>query len=106
MNIKNNIYFDKSKPNNFIEYEFIYKQIELAKSHGIYGFAFYIFIFSNQIIIDKYIYAFLKNKMIKFKYLFIIKFRDIYYKNENYLYFFNLKAVSIYIYFKNTKVFI
>jgi len=79
---KNNIYFDKSKPNNFIEYEFIYKQIELAKSHGIYGFAFYIFIFSNQIIIDKYIYAFLKNKMIKFKYLFIIKFRDIYYKNE------------------------
>ena len=77
-----NMYFDKHKPNNSIEYEFIYKQIELAKSHGIYGFAFYVYIFSNKIIIDRYIYAFIENKMIKFKYLFILKFKDICYKNE------------------------
>ena len=82
-NIDKNIHLNKNNlNNNFLEYELIYKQIELAKSHGIYGFAFYIYIFSNKIIIDKYINAFIENKSIKFNYLFILKRRNIYYKNQ------------------------
>ena len=39
--------FDKNylKSYNFPEYRFITKQMNLAKSHGLYGFAFYIFFF-------------------------------------------------------------
>ena len=81
-NTDKNIHFNKNKLNNFLEYELIYKQIELAKSHGIYGFGFYIYIFSNKIIIDKYINAFIENQIIKFNYLFIFKRSNIYYLNQ------------------------
>ena len=80
---KNNcINFDKNNLDNYPGYELLSKQIELAKSHGIYGFAFYIYFYSSKIIIDKYINAFLEKRIIKFKYLFILKYRNLYYRNE------------------------
>jgi len=79
---KENKHLNKNKLNYFPEYKLIYKQIELAKSHGIYGFGLYIYFFSNKIIIDKYINAFIENTFIKFKYLFILKHKNIYYRNE------------------------
>ena len=63
-------------------YNLISKQIDLAKNHGIYGFAFCIHFYSSKIIIDKYIYTFLENNNIDFNYLFILRHRNIYYRNE------------------------
>ena len=82
---KNN--FDKNslKSYNFIEYKIITKQINLAKNHGLYGFAFYVYFFSSNIIFDKYLNTFLKFPQIDFKYLFIIKHRDLFHGNENFL---------------------
>jgi hypothetical protein len=53
------------------------KQIKLAKTHGIYGFGIYIYWFSGNIFIDKYINLFLENKYIDFHYLFILNNRNI-----------------------------
>ena len=58
-------------------------QVEVAKNHGIYGFAFYIFFFSTKIYYDKYIYFFLKNKDINFRFLFIIRHLNIKLKSKD-----------------------
>ena len=58
-------------------------QVEFAKNHGIYGFAFYVFYYANKIFYDKYIYFFLKNKDINFKFLFIIRHSNIKLKSKD-----------------------
>ena len=64
--------------NKYFEYEFILKQIELAKAHGIYGFGIYIYWNSGNFFFDKYINEFLmaKNK-IDFHFLFILNNKNI-----------------------------
>ena len=47
------------------------KQVELAKSHGIYGFGFYYYWFSGKTLLEKPLLIFLKNKDIIFKFLLI-----------------------------------
>lgn len=76
--------FDKNilKSYDFQEYNLITKQINLAKSHGIYGFAFYIYFFSSKIFFDIFINTFLLNNKIDFKYLFILKHRNLYFEND------------------------
>ena len=64
------------------EYQFIIRQIQLAKTHGIYGFGIYIYWFSGNIFIDKYINQFLDNKNINFHFLFIFNNRNIKYKSN------------------------
>ena len=49
----------------------IKKQIHLAKSHGIYGFAIYYYWFSGKILLEKPINILLNNKDIKFPFLLI-----------------------------------
>ena len=69
---------------NYFEYNFIFKQIKLAKSHGIYGFGIYIYWYSGNYFFDKYINVFLVNRCIEFHYLFIFNNRNIdnkYHKN-------------------------
>ena len=63
--------------NNYFEYKFIFKQIKLAKTHGIYGFGIYIYWFSGNIFLDKYVNQFLENEKIDFHYLFILNNRNI-----------------------------
>ena len=70
---------------DFLEYRLINKQINLAKSHGLYGFAFLVCFYSGKIIFDRYLNTFLKYTQIKFKYLFIFKHRNLFYRNENIL---------------------
>ena len=76
--------FDKNhlKSYDFHEYRLITKQINLAKSHGLYGFAFYIFFFSNKIFFDNYINTFLINNKVDFKFLFIFKHRNLYFDEK------------------------
>lgn len=76
--------FDKNqlKSYDFHEYRIITKQIQLAKSHGLYGFAFYIYFYTNNLILDKYVNTFLENRIINFNYLFILKHKNLYYRNE------------------------
>ena len=68
---------------NYLEYynlnesESIMKQIELAKSHGIYGFGIYYFWFSGKKLFEKTIDIFLENKNINFPFFLI-------WKNENF----------------------
>ena len=68
---------------NYLEYynlsepETILKQIELAKSHGIYGFGIYYYWFSGKKLFEKTIDIFLENKNINFPFLLI-------WKNENF----------------------
>ena len=47
------------------------KQIELAKSHGIYGFGFYYYWFSGKTLLEKPLKIYLNNKDIKFPFLLI-----------------------------------
>ena len=49
----------------------IKKQIQLAKSHGIYGFAMYYYWFSGKRLLEKPLDLFLNNKDIDFKFLLI-----------------------------------
>ena len=64
--------------NKYFGYEFILKQIELAKTHGIYGFGIYIYWHSGNVFFDKYINEFLMAKQkIDFHFLFILKNRNI-----------------------------
>ena len=49
----------------------IKKQVELAKSHGIYGFGFYYYWFSGKTLLEKPLYIYLNNKDIKFPFLLI-----------------------------------
>ena len=51
--------------------EVIKKQIELAKSHGIYGFGIYYYWFSGKRLLEKPLDLFLNNKDIDFKFLLI-----------------------------------
>ena len=68
---------------NYLEYynlsepETILKQIELAKSHGIYGFGIYYYWFSGKKLFEKTIDIFLENKNINFPFFLI-------WKNENF----------------------
>ena len=50
---------------------FIKKQIQLAKMHGIYGFGIYYYWFSGKRLLQKPIDIFLNNKEIEFKFLLI-----------------------------------
>ena len=50
---------------------FIEKQIQLAKMHGIYGFGIYYYWFSGKRLLEKPIDIILNNKKIKFKFLLI-----------------------------------
>lgn len=63
--------------NDYYEYNFISKQIKLAKTHGIYGFGIYIYWFSGNYFFDKYINQFLENASIDFHYLFIFNNKNI-----------------------------
>ena len=56
----------------------IIKQVELAKSHGIYGFGIYYYWFSGKKIFEKPLDIFLENKNIDFHFLLI-------WKNEKFL---------------------
>ena len=49
----------------------IEQQINLAKSHGIYGFAIYYYWFSGKMLLKKPIDIFIKNKYINFNFLLI-----------------------------------
>ena len=49
----------------------IKKQVKLAKSHGIYGFAFYYYWFSGKKLLEKPINIYLENKDIDFPFLLI-----------------------------------
>ena len=49
--------------------EVIKKQVELAKSHGIYGFGIYYYWFSGKRLLEKPLDLFLNNKDIDFKFL-------------------------------------
>ena len=49
----------------------IQKQVELAKSHGIYGFGIYYYWFSGKRLLEKPLDIFLKNKNIDFPFLLI-----------------------------------
>ena len=49
--------------------EVIKKRIELAKSHGIYGFGIYYYWFSGKRLLEKPLDLFLNNKDIDFKFL-------------------------------------
>ena len=60
---------------------FLY-QIELAKSHGIYGFAIYYNLIFQKQLLKKFIVTFLNNKTIEFHFLLILNFQRIY-KEEN-----------------------
>ena len=51
--------------------EVIKKQVELAKSHGIYGFGIYYYWFSGKRLLEKPLDLFLNNKDIDFKFLLI-----------------------------------
>jgi len=51
--------------------EAIMKQVELAKSHGIYGFGVYYYWFSGKRLLEKPFDLFLNNKEIEFKFLLI-----------------------------------
>lgn len=64
-NIKYLGYYDLSNVN------FIIKQIELAKSHGIYGFGIYYYWFSGKRLLEKPLNILLNNKEIEFKFLLI-----------------------------------
>ena len=69
--------------NKYFDFEFILKQIELAKTHGIYGFGIYIFWNSGNVFFDKYINEFLIAKQkIDFHFLFILKNRNIENKHQ------------------------
>jgi hypothetical protein len=63
-------YYDSSSP------DIILKQIELAKSHGIYGFGIYYYWFSGIKLFEKTLNIFLKNKNINFPYFIIWKNED------------------------------
>ena len=65
------------KSYDFHDYNFIKNQINLAKSHGLYGFGFYIFWFSGIILFDKYIKIFLEVRRLNYKFLFILKHKFI-----------------------------
>ena len=49
----------------------IEKQMNLAKSHGIYGFGIYFYWFSGKMLLEKPINIFIKNSYINFKFLLI-----------------------------------
>lgn len=51
--------------------EFIKKQIELAKTHGIYGFGIYYYWFSGKRLLEKPLDILLNHKEIEFKFLLI-----------------------------------
>ena len=60
---------------------FLY-QIELAKSHGIYGFAIYYNLIFQKQLLKKFLFTFLNNKTIEFHFLLILNIQRIY-KEEN-----------------------
>ena len=51
--------------------EVIMKQVELAKTHGIYGFGIYYYWFSGKRLLEKPLDLFINNKKIEFKFLLI-----------------------------------
>ena len=56
---------------NLTDIKAIEKQINLAKSHGIYGFGIYYYWFSGKYLLEKPINIFLKNSYINFNFLLI-----------------------------------
>ena len=72
---------DNNYINNYNLKTIIRKQIKLAKSHGIYGFAIYYYWFSGITIFEKPLNIFYKNKM-NFHYLLIWKNEKIMNKNN------------------------
>jgi hypothetical protein len=61
------------KNKNITKTEFIKKQVKLAKSHGIYGFAINYYWFSGKKLYDEPIKIFLENKEINFPFFLIWK---------------------------------
>ena len=67
---------------NYLEYynssdpQIVLKQIQLAKSHGIYGFGIYYYWFSGKKLFEKTIDLFLENKNINFPFFLIWKNED------------------------------
>ena len=61
--------------------EIIKKQVELAKSHGIFGFAIYYYWFSGKIFYENVLDIYLNNKDIDFPFFLIWK-NENYYKND------------------------
>ena len=57
--------------------EMVQKQVELAKSHGIYGFGIFYYWFSGKKFLDKTADIFLESKVVNFPFLLI-------WRNENY----------------------
>jgi hypothetical protein len=77
-NLSNNI--NKTDFNKYITDYYKQKlinQINLAKTHGIYGFGFYLYMSENFIYFEKYINFFLSHKSINFKFLFVLYFSHI-----------------------------
>lgn len=64
----------------FINQKIEYK-MKLAKNHGIYGFAIYFYSFSGKIFLDKSLDVVIGNK-IKFKYMLIWKYENIFEDNK------------------------
>ena len=66
-------------PTNYLQYynlmnsEVIKKQVNLAKSHGIYGFGIYYYWINGKIIYDKPLNIYFKNKDISFPFFLILK---------------------------------
>ena len=66
--------FDKFESLKIQELEEFLNYINLAKTHGIYGFAYYYSFFQTKL--DNFLSIFLKNKYIDFHFLLILKIED------------------------------
>ena len=69
--------------------DIIKKQVNLAKSHGIYGFAIYYYWFSGKVLFEKPLKLFLENKDINFHFLLV-------WKNINCSKLFNRTKINIF----------
>ena len=73
--------YEQSKSNDTKEFERFklneyLGQINIAKSHGIYGFAIYYCFFCETILINSFLHIFLKYKFIDFQLMLILKFES------------------------------
>ena len=94
--IKNYLdYYDLTKP------EVIKKQVNLAKSHGIYGFAIYYYLINGKRLFYKPLDIYLNNKDINFPYFLVLR-------NENLRIKCKRNSTSIYLnqFIENIKIFL
>ena len=78
-NLKNdNLFINDSKVNNYsFKNKQLEEQINFAKSHGIYGFAFYYFLFNAQNKSNENLNIILQNKYLKINFLLIFEINGI-----------------------------